>query len=56
MVTLDEILEHYSKPTLTEEQVTEIKDRAQYHLYQYLLGEGEVHHLCEYNDLMDMVE
>jgi len=55
MTTLDEILEQYQKPSLSELEVQQIKDDASNHLWNYLCGDGDVRHLYDYHDCMDKI-
>lgn len=55
MNTLDFILQQYEKPTLTQEEVKQIKDEASNHLWNYLCGDGDARHLYDYYDCMDKI-
>ena len=55
MTTLDSILEHYEKPSLTQDEVSQIKDDASTHLWNYLCGDGDARHLYDYYDCMDKI-
>lgn len=56
MDAFDEILAKYERPILSEQEVQEIKEQADLHLHEYLVGDGDIIHLHEYNELMDKIE
>ena len=55
MNAIDEILKHYEKPVMCEQEVNETQEQAHQHLTEYLIGDGDVRHLYEYYDLMDKI-
>ena len=55
MDPFDEILAQYEIPVLSEQEVQEIKEQADLHLHEYLVGDGDIRHLYEYNELMDKI-
>jgi hypothetical protein len=55
MNAIDEILKHYEKPVMCEQEVNETQELAHQHLTEYLIGDGDVRHLYEYYDLMDKI-
>lgn len=52
----DEVLAQYERPELSESEEKEIRDQAYEHLQAYLVGDGDIRHLHEYNELMDKIE
>ena len=52
--TLDEILEHYEKKEETKSVTTQVMSEADYELWEYLCGDGDVRHLYNYYDIQTL--
>jgi|688.fasta_scaffold260691_2 hypothetical protein len=56
MDPFDEVLEQYIHPEFTDDEKRKIEEEAHEHLVEYLVGDGEIYHLHEYNELMDKIQ